>query len=211
MTIFSPEQRRRIEDAVRKAEGGTSAEFLCAVARSSDTYLAVPLLIAAVLGIAIPAMILRAIPGWTAIGPHDPVALALQLLSFAVLALILSRPAIAARLTPRAVRHRRAARFAAAVFLERGLAGVRARNGVLLFVSLAEHHIEVIADRAVFARVDPAEWLAIVESFTSQVRRGDLADAFVAALERLATVLAVAFPRAADDVNEIPDRLVELD
>ncbi|MBM3524859.1 MAG: hypothetical protein FJX57_18075 [Alphaproteobacteria bacterium] len=211
MTIFQLEQRRRIEDAIRKAESGTSAEFLCAVTRSSDTYFAMPLLIAALLGITVPALVLHALPGWTVIGPHDPVAVLLQVLCFAALALILVRPAIAARLTPRAVRQRRAARFATAVFLERGLAGVGERNGVLLFVSLAEHHVEVIADRGVYSRVDPAEWLAIVEAFTTEVRRGDTAGAFVAALERLATVLAAAYPRRPDDVNEIPDRLIELD
>lgn len=211
MTILSPDQRQRVEAAIRKAESGTSAEFLCVVARNADTYLAVPMLIAAVLGMTIPVLALHLMPGWTLIGLLDPSILLLQLAGFAGIALILTRPAIAPRLTPRAVRQRRAARFAAAIFLEHGLAGVRERNGVLLFVSLAEHHVEVIADRGLYERVDPGEWLAIVESFTAQVRRGDTADAFIAALDRLAGVLAAAYPRAADDINEIPDRLVELD
>ncbi len=211
MTIFSPTQRLRIETAVRAAEARTSAEFLCAVARSADTYFTVPLIISAVVALALPTAIFRFDPGWTWLNLHDPRVTLLQFLCFAILALITTRPRIAVRLTPRAVRQRRAARFAAAVFLERGLAGVQEHNGVLLFVSLAEHHVEVIADRALFAKVDPAQWLTVVEAFTAQVERGDAADSYVAALERLGAILAAAYPRAPDNVNEIPDRLIELD
>lgn len=211
MTVFSPEGRQRIEAAIRKAESGTSAEFLCAVARSADTYFAVPLLVAAIVAIVLPAAVLALMPGWPAFDLRDPSIAILQLAAFAILGLGATRPGIAARLTPRAVCRRRAARFAAAVFLERGLSGVRERNGVLLFVSLAERHVEVIADRGVFARVDPAQWVSVVEAFTTQVARGDVTDAYVAALDRLGAILASAYPRAADDVNEIADRLVELD
>ncbi|MBL8698648.1 MAG: TPM domain-containing protein [Alphaproteobacteria bacterium] len=211
MTILSPAQRQRIEAAIRTAESGTSAEFLCAVARSTDTYFTVPLILSAVVGVTAPAVALHLAPGWTGVTLSDPGVAIVQLLVFALVALATTRPRIAAWLTPRAVLQRRAARFAAAVFLERGLAGVEARNGVLLFVSLAEHHVEVIADRGVFAVVDPAQWMGVVEGFTAQVARGDVAEAYVAALERLGAILAAAFPRAPDDANEIPDRLLELD
>ncbi len=211
MTIFSPAQRLRIETAVRAAEARTSAEFLCAVARSTDTYFTMPLIISGLLAIVLPTVILHASPGWTRLTLNDPGMTLVQLLCFAIFALVTTRPWLAIRLTPRAVCRRRAARFAAAVFLERGLAGVRARNGVLLFVSLAERHVEVIADRALFAKVDPAQWLTVVEAFTAQVAHGDAAQAYVAALDRLGDILAAAYPRAPEDVNEIPDRLLELD
>ena len=211
MTIFSPEQRLRIETAIRTAESGTSAEFLCAVARSTDTYFTVPLILSASIALVLPVAFRQFAPGWTQFNAQDPGVTIIQLVCFAILALITTRPWIAVRLTPRAVCQRRAARFAAAVFLERGLAGVQERNGVLLFVSLAERHVEVIADRALFARIDPARWLTVVEAFTAQVARGDAAAAYVAALDQLGAILAVAYPRASDDVNEIPDRLVELD
>ncbi len=211
MTIFSPEQRQRIEAAIRTAEAGTSAEFLCAVARNTDTYFTVPLILSACIAFALPTLVMQLSPGWTAFNLHDPGVTLLQLLCFAIVAFVTTRPFLAVRLTPRAVCQRRAARFAAAVFLERGLASVRERNGVLLFVSLAERHVEVIADRGLFATVDPAQWLTVVEAFTAQVARGDAAEAYIAALTRLGAILAAAYPRAPDDVNEIPDRLVELD
>ena len=57
MTIFTPEQRQRIETAIRRAEAGTSAEFLCAVARSTDTYFTVPLILSASIALMLPMAI----------------------------------------------------------------------------------------------------------------------------------------------------------
>jgi putative membrane protein len=203
-------QRARIEAAVGAAEATTSAEFVCAVTRAADTYFTVPLLVASGVALALPLAADALAPGWGGwTAPSDGVV-ALQLLAWAALAGILTRPAIAARITPRAVRARRAARLARAAFLELGLAGVAARDGVLLFVALAERHVEVIADRGVHAKVDAGAWRAVVDAFTAAVARGDVADGFVAALGRLAPILAAAFPRRPDDANEIPDRLVEL-
>ena len=42
------------------------------------------------------------------------------------------------------------------------------------------------------------------------VREGRPGDGIEAAIERVGTVLAEHFPRSADDVNEIPDKLIEL-
>jgi putative membrane protein len=211
MSVFTPAQRARIETAVKEAESRTSAEFLCATMRATDTYLTVPLLLAAAIALALPMTIRLVTPDWSGITIGDPGLTLLQVLVFAACALIGAWTPIAIRLTPRRVRQRRFARTAAAVFLEQGLAGVSARNGVLLFVALAEHQVEVIADRQVYERVDPRAWTEIVGDFTAAVKRGDVADGYVAALRRLASLLEDAYPRADDDVNEITDRVVELD
>jgi putative membrane protein len=211
MSVFTPVQRARVEAAVKEAESRTSAEFLCATMRATDTYLTVPLLLAAAIALALPMTIRLVTPGWSGITIGDPGLTLLQVLVFAACALIGAWTPIAVRLTPRRVRQRRFARTAAAVFLEQGLAGVSQRNGVLLFVALAEHQVEVIADRQVYERVDPRAWTEIVGDFTAAVKRGDVADGYVAALRRLGSLLEDAYPRAEDDVNEITDRLVELD
>src|SRR5205085_645729 len=44
----------------------------------------------------------------------------------------------------------------------------------------------------------------------AEVREGRPADGIVAAIERVGAVLAEHFPRSADDMNEIPDKLIEL-
>jgi putative membrane protein len=44
----------------------------------------------------------------------------------------------------------------------------------------------------------------------ANVREGRPGDGIVAAIERVGVVLAEHFPRSLDDINEIPDKLIEL-
>src|SRR5262245_36911811 len=100
MSALDPAQRARLEGAVTAAEARSSAEFVCAVARAADTYFTVPLLIAAALALALPFVLDAAEPDWTA-GPGTTTWRDLApALVFVALALVLTRPAIATRLTP---------------------------------------------------------------------------------------------------------------
>jgi putative membrane protein len=105
----------------------------------------------------------------------------------------------------------RVARMAREQFLLRGLHRTEARAGVLLFVAVAERRVELIADEGIHARVAPGTWDAIIAGFTAAVREGRIADGFVAAIDAVADSLAAHFPRQPGDVNELPDRLVELE
>jgi putative membrane protein len=81
---------------------------------------------------------------------------------------------------------------------------------VLLYLSLAEHRAEIVADEAIHSRVAPEVWgeaMAALLSATRDVRPGE---GMVAAVERIGAVLAEHFPRTAGDVNELSDRLIEL-
>jgi len=42
------------------------------------------------------------------------------------------------------------------------------------------------------------------------IKDGRVADGMIAAVEKVGMVLAAHFPRAEDDQNELPDRLIEL-
>ena len=66
-----------------------------------------------------------------------------------------------------------------------------------------------IADAAVHDRVDAGVWADAMASLLAAARDGRLADGMIAAVERVGAVLAEHAPRAAGDVNEVPDRLVE--
>jgi putative membrane protein len=206
MHFLSDDDRRRIIAAVRKAEQRTAGEFVTVIARRADTYLVIPLLIAAAVALVLPGLL------WFANVLHDFVALyALQLAVFIVLGLLLAWQRVAVRLVPDRIKAERVARRAREQFLLRGLHRTRARAGVLLFVAVAEHRVELIADEGIHGRVAAGTWGGIVAGFTGSVREGRIADGFVAAIDAVANSLATHFPRAPEDVNELPDRLVELD
>ncbi|WP_225207729.1 TPM domain-containing protein [Novosphingobium huizhouense] len=84
------------------------------------------------------------------------------------------------------------------------------RTGILIYLSLAEHRAEIIADEAIAAKVAPEVWGDAMHAMLGHLRRGRVADGMIAAVEQVGAVLAEHFPRAADDSNELPDRLIEV-
>jgi len=93
-------------------------------------------------------------------------------------------------------------------FQRAGMARTAGRTGVLLFVSLFEHRVVVLGDAAIHAHVGEAHWTATAQAVLQAAARGDLAAGLCAGVQACGDVLATHFPRAADDVNELPDHLV---
>jgi uncharacterized membrane protein len=83
-------------------------------------------------------------------------------------------------------------------------------NGVLIYVLLAEHAIEFVADRALARRVSPAEWQAIVDRLGLRLREGAFEDGLTQALEEVSALLVAHFPAEPDAAqpNELPDSIV---
>lgn len=134
----------------------------------------------------------------------------LAVLKFTAVLLILKWMPLRLALTPGATKQRRVRRRAVAVFkaaAERRTAG---RTGILIYLSMSEHRAEIVADEAILKVTTPETWGEAMAALLVDVRDGRIAEGVVAAIERVGAVLAEHFPRSADDVNEIPDKLIEL-
>ena len=81
-------------------------------------------------------------------------------------------------------------------------------NGVLIYLLLAEHAIELVADRGLNQHVSPAQWQAIVQRLGHTLQAGDFEAGLGQALGEVSALLAAYFPRHAGDANpnELPDR-----
>ena len=84
------------------------------------------------------------------------------------------------------------------------------RTGILIYVSMAEHRAEIVADAAIAGKVSPEVWGEAMAALLKGLRADDLAGGLVGAIEKVGAVLAQHFPRAADDQNELPDRVIEV-
>lgn len=67
-------------------------------------------------------------------------------------------------------------------------------NGVLIYLLLAEHAIEVVADRALTQRVDSAQWQAMVDRLGTRLHEGAFEDGLTEALEEVSSLLVGHFP-----------------
>lgn len=85
-----------------------------------------------------------------------------------------------------------------------------ANNGVLVYLLLAEHRIEIVADRALARRLDQPAWQALVEALAPACRAAHFEDALALAIDRLDAVLRAGFARSdpSASADSLPDRPV---
>ena len=81
-------------------------------------------------------------------------------------------------------------------------------TGVLLYVSMREHRAEIVADEAIHAKVPAEIWGEAMADMLAGIREGRVAEGLAAGVRDVGIVLAEHFPRAENDVNELPDRLI---
>lgn len=72
-------------------------------------------------------------------------------------------------------------------------------NGVLVYLLLAEHRIEIVADRALARRLEASGWQAMLELLAPGCREGRLEDALGRAVAQLDGLLRANFPRGEGD------------
>ncbi len=198
--MISNSERARIADAIRAAEGRTSGEIVCVLARSSSDYTYVPELWAAFLALVSPWIAL-ALTHWSV-----ERILALQIVIFIVAMLVLSWAPLRRALTPRAIQRTRAHRAAMEQFYARGLTQTPNRMGVMIFVSMEEHYARIVADDGVAARVEQRQWQEAVDVLIDHLRENRIADGFVAAIEKCGAILAAHAPPDGSG-DTLPDRV----
>lgn len=219
----------RIAAAVAEAEKTTAGEIFCVLTPEVSDYRETPLVWAAAAALVLPAaalfagfrpeMLTRLFGGWSighaaaldgAILSALSTYIALQLAVFVVAALVVSIPPVRRALTPGALKTARVRRAAMEQFLSHGLHVTQNRTGVLIFAALAEHRVEVIADEGVYAVAPDAVWDEVVADLVDGLKRGAVADGFVAAVRRAGAILASHVPPRGGDLNELSDSLTIL-
>lgn len=221
---LSAEDHARVSAAVAAAEAGTDGEIVTIVAPASDRYNDVPLhwaLIVLFLGLASFAafpnlllwthgLIVRGWPGDASLAEHLTVLMVLLALKFLAARLIVGLWPVRLALTPAATKARRVRRRAIELFRIAAEQRTRRATAVLLYLSLAEHRAELIGDATINAKVTPEMWADAMAALLAATKDGRVGDGMVDAIGQVGTVLHAHFPRAADDTNELPDRLIEL-
>jgi uncharacterized membrane protein len=91
------------------------------------------------------------------------------------------------------------------MFGKLGVWDTEANNGVLIYLLLAEHAIEIVADRGLARRVDAAAWQAINDSMATAFRAGQFEAGLAQAIDAVDALLGQHFPLSAGQAN--PDEL----
>jgi putative membrane protein len=203
--LLTEDEKQQVSGAIRQAEARTRGELVTVITRASDDYFYIPTLWAALIALVVPAVIIL-YGSWM-----DAAAIfEIQAASFIVLALLFRLPVIKYVLVPKAIKRQRASRVAREQFFIQGLQNTEGHTGVLLFVSVAERYVEVIADKGINDVVPAGTWDRVVNDFVSKVRAGRYAEGFLSAIADCDAILAEHFPAQKDNINELPDHLIEI-
>lgn len=201
---FTADEQKRISQAVAAAEKRTSGEIVPMIVATCRPYAEIELGGLAV-GLAIGTL--------AALFLHDPWGPIQAQLSWpiagGVLGFILCCVhAIKRRLIPKKHIDEAVHLRSLAAFTSHGLHYTKAHTGILIFASLFEHRVEVLADRGINEKVQAGTWDEVVQILTAGLKSGNGCEAFCKAIERCGEILAAHFPRAADDKDELADKLI---
>lgn len=216
---LTPAERDAVTAAVAAAEARTDGEIVTVITARSDAYhdVALHYALAAVLGVTAaaalwPALLTPFDRGWEApsLGRELTGLLVAQAIAFLLVRTLLAWQPLRMKLTPLATRSRRVRRRAVDCFKVGAESRTAGHEGVLLYLSLAEHRAEIVTDAAVHQAVAPERWGEAMAALVDEVRSGRPGAGMAAAAAAIGAILAEHFPKTADNPNELPDRLIEL-
>lgn len=82
------------------------------------------------------------------------------------------------------------------------------RNGVLIYIAVADHQFAIIGDEGINKNVPGNFWEETKDIMLQQFRIGHLVDGLIAGIGHAGQQLALFFPRMDDGVNELPNDIV---
>lgn len=229
MSYLTPEDRRLVSQAVSEAELDTSGEILTVLADRSDGYTDIALWWALAASFTMMS-VFAALPqpfldlwddvivaslfgGWQhdwTTGELASATIALGLLSFAVAMLVQQWQPLKFALIPAPVKTARCHDEAIKHFKVGADGRTGGRTGVLVYLSMREHRAEIVADEPIAEKVPAEVWGEAMADMLRHIKGGRIAKGMAAGVKDVGFVLAEHFPRAADDRNELPDRLIEV-
>jgi putative membrane protein len=224
MGYLSEAEHDLVSNAVKSAELTTAGEIVPVVTDRSDGYSDVALAWAAIVAFTAIAFLAifpdfylglvdRVTGGWNSEwSPRGlfSLALAVGVLKFAGMWLIQLWKPLKFLLVPGPIKSARVRDRAVDIFKAAAERRTHGRTGVLLYLSMDEHRAEIVADEAIAGKVDAEVWGVAMAAMLAEIRQDHVGAGLAAAIEQVGKVLSEHFPRAEDDENELPDRLIEL-
>jgi putative membrane protein len=189
-----------VAEAVAAVEVSSCAELVVEVRARSGSYAHADARFAGVVAFATLLFVLLSpwsfAPFWVA--PDVLIAYGIGLL------IARSSPAIRRWMTTARDRETKVHTYAKAAFVERGVANTQRETGLLLYMSMVERRIEVIADRGVLDAVPALEWNQLLDKLRSRAASPKM---LVDVLRVLEPLLIRHLPARAGDRNELSNEL----
>lgn len=208
--LLSDTDLEAVRAAVAEAEKRTSGEIVPYVVPASDAYPNSLWKGAAFGGLTGPLLALAFLHLWDLWGSHLELWITLPAAAGAAVGFLLAAfvPPVKRWLAGDEMLELRTRQRAEMAFLEQEVFRTRERTGILLFLSLFEHRVVVLADSGIHSLVQPGQWDGIAAGIAEGIRSGRAREALLTAIRTCGELLERhGVARRTDDVNELPDEL----
>jgi putative membrane protein len=227
--MLTKSDHTRIADAITEAESKTEGEIFCVLAHEVSRYREVPLLWASVAALAVPPLMVLAglhrlaladiFSSWTDDSLHMAEGLIVRALSsyailqaalFLIVALVVSLPKVRRLMTPRFLKRHRVRQLARHHFVASGARLSDAEPHILIYASLLDRQVELVAHDAIHKAVGTSAWNAAVAAVTEGMKQDRPADGFIRAIQICGDALAAHFPSTGPAQNKLSNDILEV-
>lgn len=204
-TFLTKEEQDAVIKCVMDVEKKTSGEIVPVIASSSYDYPRASHLGGLLLGI------LSSICITMFLGREDMwVFLAIFLGAYVLFSRLLSAiPELKMPFITKREMHEEVKEAALTSFYINGLHRTRDLTGIIIYVSVFEHSVQILADKGINDKVDPKVWDEVVVEITAGIKAGDPGKAICRGVERCGELITEHFPIKHDDTDELPNLIVE--
>ncbi|HHU36209.1 MAG TPA: hypothetical protein GXZ47_03170 [Treponema sp.] len=210
-----------VKDSVAQAENNTSGEIAVAIIGESSDYSFHELFAALIFGAIVFSLLLPfhhsignlldrffwEVPEWVHAAIYGTTGFFATALFFA----FANIPIIDRLVIPRRVRTHAVYTRALRHFVESGVYATRERTGILIFISLMEHEVRILADNGISEKIDQSTWNTLANTIALGVREGKTASVLVEGIGECGRILAEYFPAQEENKNELADGLILLE
>jgi putative membrane protein len=214
--MLTETDHKRIAEAITLAESKTSGEIFCVLAHEVSRYREVPLVWASAAALVLPALAVLAgfdpfSASWGAASVREMFTAyaVLQAALFLAVALIVAQPAVRRLMTPRFLKRHRVRQMARHHFAAGGARLAHAEPHILIYASLADRQVELVAHDAIHRAVGEGPWNAAVAAVTAGMKARRPADGFIRAIEICGEALAAHFPSDGHAKNVLSNDILE--
>ena len=226
--MLSEADKTRISTAITEAEARTEGEIFCVLTEEVSRYREVLLAWAAVAALLAPPLLVLAglhrlalasiFSSWTDESARAMEGLILRALStyslvqagiFLCVALIVALPQVRRIMTPTALKRHRVCQTARRHFTAAGARLSHQEPHILIFASLRDRQVELVAHANIHKAVGEGPWNAAVAAVTDGMKMHRPADGFVRAIEICGAALAQHYPIQGAPKNQLPNTILE--
>jgi putative membrane protein len=226
--MLSQSDHQRVAAAIEEAEAKTSGEIFCVLAHEVSRYREVPLAWAAFAALVAPPLLVLSglhrlamadiFSSWTDDSVRSVENLILRALStytmlqagiFVCVALIVALPRVRRLMTPRFLKRHRVRQVARHHFAASGARLSHAEPHILIYASLNDRQVELVAHRAIHQAVGEGPWNAAVAAVGEAMKAGKPAEGFIRAIEICGNAMTVHFPPSGPPKNFLSNDILE--